>query len=97
MSTDSAEWSGNVGEGQTERGDDSGSSGVVSEGQAEAYLPKGVFYNPVQEFNRDLTVLVITEYERLRHQEKVAMLKKKPRKSQTPGNTAGVWFGVLRN
>ncbi|GAB1600684.1 tRNA (guanine(26)-N(2))-dimethyltransferase-like [Argonauta hians] len=35
---------------------------TVREGKAEVYLPKSVFYNPVQEFNRDLTVVVISEF-----------------------------------
>jgi len=35
---------------------------IVTEGQATVYLPPSVFYNPVQEFNRDLTVAVITEH-----------------------------------
>lgn len=46
--------------------------GLVAEGQAKVSLPKGVFYNPVQEFNRDLTILVISEYERRRRQEWIA-------------------------
>ena len=33
---------------------------IISEGQAMIKNPKHVFYNPVQEFNRDLTVLVAT-------------------------------------
>ncbi|XP_074649968.1 tRNA (guanine(26)-N(2))-dimethyltransferase-like [Tubulanus polymorphus] len=35
---------------------------VVSEGKARIFSPKTVFYNPVQEFNRDLTISVITEF-----------------------------------
>lgn len=35
---------------------------TVTEGCATVYLPPSVFYNPVQEFNRDLTVAVITEH-----------------------------------
>ena len=34
----------------------------IREGLAEVYLPDSVFYNPVQEFNRDLTIAVIREY-----------------------------------
>merc|ERR1719391_74643 len=39
---------------------------VVKEGQAEILFPseKDVFYNPVQEFNRDLTIAVIKEFSR---------------------------------
>ena len=32
----------------------------VTEGHATIYTPKAVFYNPVQEFNRDLTIAVIS-------------------------------------
>jgi len=37
---------------------------TVKEGQAEILFPKSesVFYNPVQEFNRDLTIAVINEF-----------------------------------
>jgi len=35
---------------------------TVTEGRATVYLPPSVFYNPVQEFNRDLTIAVITEH-----------------------------------
>lgn len=37
---------------------------TVTEGRATIYLPPSVFYNPVQEFNRDLTIAVITEHVR---------------------------------
>ena len=35
---------------------------VVKEGRAEIFSPSHVFYNPVQEFNRDLTIAVISEH-----------------------------------
>lgn len=35
---------------------------VIKEGQAQLTVPKTVFYNPVQEFNRDLSVLVVKTY-----------------------------------
>jgi len=37
---------------------------TVTEGHATVYLPPSVFYNPVQEFNRDLTVAVIAQHVR---------------------------------
>ncbi|XP_005098109.1 tRNA (guanine(26)-N(2))-dimethyltransferase [Aplysia californica] len=37
----------------------------VTEGLAKVVLPKSVFYNPVQEYNRDLTIAVISEYAKL--------------------------------
>jgi tRNA (guanine26-N2/guanine27-N2)-dimethyltransferase len=35
---------------------------VVQEGQANVFLPPSVFYNPVQEFNRDLSIAVISQH-----------------------------------
>ncbi|KAJ1360822.1 hypothetical protein KIN20_019906 [Parelaphostrongylus tenuis] len=49
--------------------DSSGSSAEPSflqEGKARLALHKPVFYNPVQEFNRDLTVYVLREFVRTR-------------------------------
>lgn len=37
---------------------------MIKEGKAEVLFPKNVFYNPVQEFNRDLTIAVISEFAR---------------------------------
>ena len=38
---------------------------LAREGKAEVFLPSSVFYNPVQEFNRDLTISVIRENAKL--------------------------------
>lgn len=35
---------------------------IIKEGRAQLQVPKTVFYNPVQEFNRDLSVLVLKTY-----------------------------------
>ena len=35
---------------------------LIEEGRAAIPLPPGVFYNQVQEFNRDLTVAVINQF-----------------------------------
>ncbi len=48
---------------------------LATEGKCEVYLPTSVFYNPVQEFNRDLTISVIREhakvhFARLREKER---------------------------
>ncbi|KAI6659104.1 tRNA (guanine(26)-N(2))-dimethyltransferase-like [Oopsacas minuta] len=40
-------------------------SRIITEGRAKIVLPPGVFYNPVQEFNRDLTVAVINEFSKI--------------------------------
>lgn len=37
-------------------------SKTTNEGKAHVFLPTSVFYNPVQEFNRDLTIAVISQY-----------------------------------
>lgn len=37
------------------------SSRSVNEGKAKVLLPPNVFYNPVQEFNRDLTIAIISQ------------------------------------
>ncbi|XP_076443718.1 tRNA (guanine(26)-N(2))-dimethyltransferase-like isoform X2 [Babylonia areolata] len=34
----------------------------IAEGKAKVLLPKTVFYNPVQEFNRDLTTCIISQF-----------------------------------
>lgn len=59
---------------------------LVTEGLAKTYLPKGVFYNPVQEFNRDLTINVISEYGRITREEN-ANKKRKQLKKTTPENS----------
>ncbi|XP_044134865.1 tRNA (guanine(26)-N(2))-dimethyltransferase isoform X1 [Bufo gargarizans] len=45
---------------------------VITEGKAKVLYPSAnqVFYNPVQEFNRDLTCAVITEFARMQLAEK---------------------------
>lgn len=44
---------------------------VIREGQASVLVPKGnqVFYNNVQEFNRDLSIMVLTQYAEIRKAE----------------------------
>ncbi|KAL4227637.1 tRNA methyltransferase 1 [Mactra antiquata] len=50
---------------------------VVTEGKATVFQPASVFYNPVQEFNRDLTIAVISEFA----EEHVHLMKEKKFKS----------------
>jgi len=51
---------------------------MVTEGHATVFLPPSVFYNPVQEFNRDLTIAVITEHVReFSCSEKPELLRKR--------------------
>lgn len=35
---------------------------LMKEGKAEFFKPRNVFYNPVQEFNRDLSIVILNEY-----------------------------------
>ncbi|XP_053320913.1 tRNA (guanine(26)-N(2))-dimethyltransferase isoform X2 [Spea bombifrons] len=45
---------------------------IITEGKAKVIYPSAnqVFYNPVQEFNRDLTCAVVTEFARMQLQQK---------------------------
>ncbi|VDM33547.1 unnamed protein product [Hydatigera taeniaeformis] len=42
---------------------------TIREGSAFINLPEGVFYNPVQEFNRDLTIAVVKHYAKKHFEE----------------------------
>lgn len=54
----------------------------IVEGQAEVILStSGVFYNPVQQFNRDLSVAVLSVFGKDYKDEKIEMLMKKRRGS----------------
>lgn len=57
----------------------------IVEGQAKALLPAGVFYNPVQEFNRDLTITVISEFGKILRAERAEKEKKKAARLQKHG------------
>lgn len=46
----------------------------IQEGKARVDFPNSVFYNPVQEFNRDLTIAMISQYSR-NHFEKINAVK----------------------
>ncbi|CAL8105884.1 unnamed protein product [Calicophoron daubneyi] len=60
------------------------SRNVVREGKASIRLPDGVFYNRVQEFNRDLTIAVIKHYQLLRIKEWLSKAQVEgPEKSRT--------------
>uniref|UniRef100_A0A5K4F6H5 tRNA (guanine(26)-N(2))-dimethyltransferase n=1 Tax=Schistosoma mansoni TaxID=6183 RepID=A0A5K4F6H5_SCHMA len=55
---------------------------------AEVMLPDGVFYNPVQEFNRDLTIAVVNQFGKLHRRE--AILKMKDKMNETPDFPRGL-------
>ncbi|VDP94209.1 unnamed protein product [Echinostoma caproni] len=50
---------------------------TAREGKANVLLPVGVFYNRVQQFNRDITVAVIKHFQLLHQYEWVQRVKKK--------------------
>ncbi len=52
---------------------------TTKEGKAEIFSPSSVFYNPVQEFNRDLTIAVISQHAK----EQFVLVKEKQRKKET--------------
>ncbi|XP_033751075.1 tRNA (guanine(26)-N(2))-dimethyltransferase-like [Pecten maximus] len=58
----------NVNWNENELGKDS-ECNIINEGKAEVLKPTYVFYNPVQEFSRDLTVAVISNFAEIRRQE----------------------------
>lgn len=57
----------------------------VQEGRVCVRLPRGVFYNPVQEFNRDMTVLLLRYFAELRHAEWQA--KRAKTRAQQPADS----------
>ncbi|OLY85227.1 tRNA (guanine(26)-N(2))-dimethyltransferase [Smittium mucronatum] len=52
---------------------------VVSEGKAKVLMPKDneVFYNPIQQFNRDMSIQAINSWRLVYNEEKLAKLKRK--------------------
>uniref|UniRef100_A0A182P4Q4 tRNA (guanine(26)-N(2))-dimethyltransferase n=1 Tax=Anopheles epiroticus TaxID=199890 RepID=A0A182P4Q4_9DIPT len=52
---------------------------TIREGSAEILVADHVFYNPVQEFNRDLSICVLTTFSRIYQREKVAERQRKNR------------------
>lgn len=63
---------------------------VVNEGKASILYPSSVFYNPVQEFNRDLTIAVISQFAKEHIQE---VQSKRQRKQELVEGTAEVVSG----
>lgn len=60
---------------------------TVQEGKATILTPKQdeVFYNPIQQFNRDLSIMAIKAYDEIRH-EKIQAIKKKNKNKRTKLN-----------
>ena len=79
-------------------GSDSGMSGVT-EGSTTVYFPtdspEEVFYNPVQEFNRDLSIAVIQQFLTSYKRVPTGLDKeKKRRKADQVKEETGVWTPV---
>lgn len=57
---------------------------TVTEGEATILFPKKneVFYNPVQQFNRDMSIAAIRTWSEIFNQEKAAKLEKKLAKAK---------------
>lgn len=55
---------------------------TVTEGKATILTPKAdeVFYNPIQQFNRDLSIMAIKAYDQLRHESFESSNKNKNKK-----------------
>lgn len=68
---------------------------AVKEGSALINLPEGVFYNPVQEFNRDLTIAVVNHYAKKHLQEFISKGIKKACKNGSPEPTIYPGLSVL--
>ena len=59
---------------------------MIHEGKASIYQPSSVFYNPVQEFNRDLTIAIITEFAKDHIKAKEEKLNKKLQEKDNVGS-----------
>ena len=60
---------------------------TVTEGKATILTPKAdeVFYNPIQQFNRDLSIMAIKAYDQLRHESFESSNKNKNKKKKLNG------------
>lgn len=62
---------------------------IVTEGKATVFQPKSVFYNPVQEFNRDLTIAVISQFSKEHFESLKIKQEKKNQHSKPPSEETG--------
>ncbi|RCK66592.1 tRNA (guanine(26)-N(2))-dimethyltransferase, mitochondrial [Candida viswanathii] len=60
---------------------------TVTEGKATILTPKAdeVFYNPIQQFNRDLSIMAIQAYDQLRHEAHEATSNRNKKKKKLNG------------
>ncbi|XP_055595180.1 tRNA (guanine(26)-N(2))-dimethyltransferase [Uranotaenia lowii] len=57
---------------------------TISEGSAKLLVGERVFYNPVQEFNRDLSICVLATFSRIYQKEKLQLAQKRARNGDPP-------------
>lgn len=57
---------------------------TIREGSAEILVAEHVFYNPVQEFNRDLSISVLSTFSRIFQREKAEARRKKAKEGDPP-------------
>ncbi|XP_029727371.2 tRNA (guanine(26)-N(2))-dimethyltransferase [Aedes albopictus] len=57
---------------------------TIREGSAEILVAEHVFYNPVQEFNRDLSISVLSTFSRIYQREKAEARRKKAKEGDPP-------------
>ncbi|XP_055634068.1 tRNA (guanine(26)-N(2))-dimethyltransferase [Toxorhynchites rutilus septentrionalis] len=57
---------------------------TIHEGSAEILVEEHVFYNPVQEFNRDLSICVLSTFSRIVQREKLDAQRKKWKEGEPP-------------
>ena len=70
---------------------------TITEGKAKIYQPASVFYNPVQEFNRDLTIAVISEFAKDRIREKEEKIRRKLEREKREMNNGKEIAGSGKN
>lgn len=65
----------------------------ISEGSAKIISENRVFYNPVQQFNRDLSILVLSTFWQLCQSED----EQRKTGKKIPGNDTTVRFSIFAN
>ncbi|XP_049281347.1 probable tRNA (guanine(26)-N(2))-dimethyltransferase [Anopheles funestus] len=71
-----------------------GSLKTIREGSAEILVADHVFYNPVQEFNRDLSICVLTAFSRIYQREKIEQNQRKNPSNEACNETTTLEAGV---
>lgn len=66
---------------------------TIREGSAEILVAEHVFYNPVQEFNRDLSISVLSTFSRIYQREKAETRRKKAKEGDPPVEQVAIVAG----